>query len=101
MATKPSNANPVLTMKAMDTSDTALQSADVSVAQSTDRREALQALLAFSTLHDQIRRRRAEEARRYAKGLGTGDNSGEYDQFVLDDVLHLVGERAQTATWDD
>jgi hypothetical protein len=66
MATKPSNANPVLTMKAMDTSDTALQSAGVSVAQTTDRREALQALLAFSTLHDQIRRRRAEEARRYA-----------------------------------
>src|ERR1700756_1393116 len=101
MATKPSNANPVLTMKAMDTSDTALQSTGVSVAQSTDRREALQALLAFSTLHDQIRRRRAEEARRYAKGLGTADNSWEYEQFVLDEVLQLVAERAQTVTGAD
>jgi N-acetylmuramoyl-L-alanine amidase/putative methionine-R-sulfoxide reductase with GAF domain len=101
MATKPSNANPVLTMKAMDTSDTALQSTGVSVAQSTDRREALQALLAFSTLHDQIRRRRAEEARRYAKGLGTSDNSWEYEQFVLDEVLQLVAERAQTVTGAD
>ena len=85
----------------MDTSGTALQSTGVSVAQSTDRREALQALLAFSTLHDQIRRRRAEEARRYAKGLGIADNSWEYEQFVLDEVLHLVAERAQTVTGAD
>src|SRR5437879_5340130 len=101
MATKPSNANPVLTMKSMDTSGTALQSTGVSVAQSTDRREALQALLAFSTLHDQIRRRRAEEARGYAKGIGIADNSWEYEQFVLDEVLHLVAERAQTVTGAD
>jgi len=69
MATHPSNPNSVLTIKPMDTSDSSLQNTGVSVAQSTDRREALQALLAFSTLHDQIRRRRAEEARRYAEGL--------------------------------
>jgi N-acetylmuramoyl-L-alanine amidase/putative methionine-R-sulfoxide reductase with GAF domain len=101
MATNPSNANPVLTIKSMATSDPALQGAGASVAQSTDRREALQALLAFSTLHEQIRRRRAEEARRYAEGLGAGDNGWEFEQFVLDEVLQLVAERAQTITGAD
>jgi N-acetylmuramoyl-L-alanine amidase/putative methionine-R-sulfoxide reductase with GAF domain len=85
----------------METSETALQSAAASGAQSTDRREALQALLAFSTLHDQIRRRRAEEARRYAKGERTPDNRWEYEQFVLEEVLQLVAERAQTITGAD
>jgi N-acetylmuramoyl-L-alanine amidase/putative methionine-R-sulfoxide reductase with GAF domain len=101
MATNPSNANPVLTIKSMATSDAALQGAGDSVAQSTDRREALQALLAFSTLHEQIRRRRAEEARRYAEGLGAVDNGWEFEQFVLDEVLQLVAERAQTITGAD
>jgi len=101
MATNPSNANPVLTIKSMATSDPALQGAGASVAQSTDRREALQALLAFSTLHEQIRRRRAEEARRYAEGLGAGDNGWEFEQFVLDEVLQLVAERAQAITGAD
>lgn len=101
MATNPSNANPVLTIKSMGTSDPALQGAGASVAQSTDRREALQALLAFSTLHEQIRRRRAEEARRYAEGLGSVDDGWEYEQFVLDEVLQLVAERAQTITGAD
>lgn len=101
MATNPSNSNPVLTIKPMDTSDSLLQTTDVSVAQSGDRREALQALLAFSTLHDQIRRRRAEEARRYAEGRGAPDNSWEYEQFVLDEVLQLVAERAQSITGAD
>jgi N-acetylmuramoyl-L-alanine amidase/putative methionine-R-sulfoxide reductase with GAF domain len=84
----------------MDTSETALQTG-VSIPQSTDHREALQALLAFSTLHDQIRRRRAEGARRYAEGQGSPDNSWEYEQFVLDEVLRLVAERAQTITGAD
>jgi N-acetylmuramoyl-L-alanine amidase/putative methionine-R-sulfoxide reductase with GAF domain len=98
MATNPSNTNPVLTIKSMGTSDPALQGAGASVAQSTDRREALQALLAFSTLHEQIRRRRADEARRYTEGLGPVDNGWEFEQFVLDEVLQLVAERAQTIT---
>lgn len=101
MATNPSNANPVLTIKSMAMSDSALQGAGASVAQSSDRREALQALLAFSTLHEQIRRRRAEEARRYAEGLGAADNGWEFEQFVLDEVLQLVAERAQTITGAD
>lgn len=85
----------------MDTPDSALPDTAEAVAQSADRREALQALLAFSTLHDQIRRRRAEEARRYAEGLGTADSSWEYEQFVLDEVLQLVAERAQAITGAD
>jgi N-acetylmuramoyl-L-alanine amidase/putative methionine-R-sulfoxide reductase with GAF domain len=101
MATKPSNTDAVLTIKSMAASDSALQGAGASVAQSTDRREALQALLAFSTLHEQIRRRRAEEARRYAEGLGSVDDSWEFEKFVLDEVLQLVAERAQVITGAD
>jgi len=67
---------------------------------SPDQREALQALLAFSTLHEQIRRRRAEEARAYAAGH-RADDGWEYEQFVLDEVLQLVAERAQTITGAD
>jgi len=101
MATKPSNTDAVLTIKSTAASDSALQGAGASVAQSTDRREALQALLAFSTLHEQIRRRRAEEARRYAEGLGSVDDSWEFEKFVLDEVLQLVAERAQVITGAD
>ncbi len=68
---------------------------------STDPREALQALLAFSTLHEQIRRRRTDEARRYAAGIHLDDTTWEYEQFVLDEVLQLVAERAQAITGAD
>jgi N-acetylmuramoyl-L-alanine amidase/putative methionine-R-sulfoxide reductase with GAF domain len=65
------------------------------------RRQALQALLAFSALHDQIRRRKALAAKR--KGFETiavsEFESGE--QFVLDDVLQLVAERAIAITGAD
>ena len=61
----------------------------------------MQALLAFSTLHEQIRRRRTEEARRYASGVGASDNAWEFEQFVLDEVLKLVAERALTITGAD
>lgn len=69
--------------------------------ESPDRRETLQALLAFSTLHEQIRQRRAEEARRYAAGVGVAESGWEYEQFVLDEVLQLVAERAQAITGAD
>ena len=60
--------------------------------------EALQALLAFSSLHEQIRERRARERR------GTQSRTadvGELEQFVLDEVLQLVSERALTLTGAD
>jgi N-acetylmuramoyl-L-alanine amidase/putative methionine-R-sulfoxide reductase with GAF domain len=62
-------------------------------------REALQALLAFSSLHEQIRQRREQEKR-----LGAGFTAGDVwqlEQFVLDEVLQLVAERAQAITGAD
>ena len=61
--------------------------------------EALQALLAFSSLHEQIRQRRS-------RGLGLGvrhspDDVWELEQFVLDEVLQLVAERALAITGAD
>ena len=56
--------------------------------------EALQALLAFSSLHEQIRQRKALETR---SGEATED-VWELEQFVLDEVLQLVAERALTIT---
>jgi N-acetylmuramoyl-L-alanine amidase/putative methionine-R-sulfoxide reductase with GAF domain len=61
----------------------------------------LQALLAFSTLHDQIRRRRAEQSGRYDQGLSQAVDAWEFEQFVLDEVLQLVAERAQAITRAD
>ncbi len=60
--------------------------------------EALQALLAFSSLHEKIRERRARER------LGTQPGAAgiwELEQFALDDVLQLVAERALTLTGAD
>src|SRR5438477_8596213 len=99
MATNPSNSNPLLTIKT--TSDSAQENAGTSALESTDHREALQALLAFSTLHEQIRRRRADEARRYADGSTLEESTWDYEQFVLDEVLQLVAERAQAITGAD
>jgi len=59
--------------------------------------EALQALLAFSSLHEQIRQRRAHEAR---SGSSAAD-VWELEQFVLDEVLQLVAERALSITGAD
>lgn len=61
--------------------------------------EALQALLAFSALHQQIRNRRARQLR-------DGERPGAPDdwrleQFVLDEVLQLVAERALAITGAD
>lgn len=61
----------------------------------TTGREALQALLAFSALHEQIRQRRAYESRN--GGVPSGD-VWQLEQFVLDEVLQLVAERALAMT---
>ena len=60
--------------------------------------EALQALLAFSSLHEQIRQRRARERRGEPPDV---TDVWELEQFVLDEVLHLVAERALTLTGAD
>ncbi len=59
--------------------------------------EALQALLAFSALHEQIRSRRAKQTN------NGSDPEGDWqlEQFVLDEVLQLVAERALAITGAD
>jgi N-acetylmuramoyl-L-alanine amidase len=62
----------------------------------------LQALLAFSALHEQVRRRRALAARQ--AGFDTISPTAEFEageQFVLDEVLQLVAERAVAITGAD
>jgi N-acetylmuramoyl-L-alanine amidase/putative methionine-R-sulfoxide reductase with GAF domain len=64
--------------------------------------DALQALLAFSALHQQVRQRRALAARH--KGFETVPQAAEFEQaeqFVLDEVLQLVAERAIAITGAD
>ena len=66
------------------------------------RGDALQALLAFSALHQQVRQRRALAAR--LGGFETVAPSTEFEsreQFVLDEVLQLVAERAVSITGAD
>lgn len=65
-------------------------------------RDALQALLAFSALHQQVRQRRALASRR--NGFDTIAPTAEFErgeQFVLDEVLQLVAERAIAITGAD
>jgi len=62
-------------------------------------REALQALLAFSSLHAQIRQRRARLIRENSRPDSV-DVWGP-EQFVLDEVLQLVSERALAITGTD
>ena len=59
--------------------------------------EALQALLAFSSLHEQLRQRRAIET----SGVPLDADVWQLEQFVLDEVLQLVAERALTLTGAD
>lgn len=71
-------------------------------AKKPSQRDALQALLAFSALHDQIRRRRALASRH-----GVFDSTAPAPEFepaelfVLDEVLQLVAERAVAITGSD
>jgi len=71
-------------------------------AQKPSQRDALQALIAFSALHDQVRRRRALAARQ--TGFDAQGPQGEFEPtelFVLDEVLQLVAERAVAITGAD
>jgi N-acetylmuramoyl-L-alanine amidase/putative methionine-R-sulfoxide reductase with GAF domain len=65
-------------------------------------RDALQALLAFSALHEQVRRRKVLAAR--SGGFDAGSPGAEFEpseQFLLDEVLQLVAERAVAITGAD
>src|SRR5579862_5575166 len=77
------------------------QAADLSQ-QKPSQRDALQALLAFSSLHDQVRRRKALAARH--NGFDAVVHVPEFEQheqFILDEVLQLVAERAVAITGAD
>src|SRR5215472_1515652 len=66
------------------------------------QRDALQALLAFSALHDQVRRRKALTSR--PTGFDSPPAVSEFEAtelFVLDEVLQLVAERAVAITGAD
>ena len=61
--------------------------------------EALQALLAFAALHEQVRARRAKES-----GVGahsSAEDDWQVEHFLLDEVLQLVAERALAITGAD
>ena len=62
--------------------------------------DALQALLAFSSLREQIRQRRAREVRNSKSGV-TVSHQESPDEFVLYEVLQLVAERALALTSAD
>ncbi len=66
------------------------------------QRDALQALLAFSALHDQVRRRKALASQN--TGFDSATPPAEFEPtelFVLDEVLQLVAERAVAITGAD
>jgi len=65
------------------------------VLESIARQEALRALLAFSDLHEQIRKRRA------ATGCASDRDLFETERFILDEVLQLITNRAQAITGAD
>jgi N-acetylmuramoyl-L-alanine amidase/putative methionine-R-sulfoxide reductase with GAF domain len=66
------------------------------------RLDALQALIAFAALHEQLRRRKAFAAQRRAFDAGAPAAEFETDElFVLDEVLQLVAERAVAITGAD
>ena len=65
-------------------------------------RDALHALLAFSAMHQQVRQRRALASRH--TGFETLPRPNEFEpqeQFLLDEVLQLVAERAIAITGAD
>lgn len=61
-------------------------------------REALQALLAFSSLHEQIRERRAQSG---GSGKAADEQVWQLQHFLLDEVLQLVADRARAITGAD
>jgi N-acetylmuramoyl-L-alanine amidase len=99
MSARPHIVSPGLTGEATDLACSAVPQSTSPAITSPPRHEALQALLAFSSLHEQIRQRRAREIRNGGR-LGT-DDVWELEQFVLDEVLQLVAERALTITGAD
>src|SRR5579864_6139783 len=85
-----------------ESGDTAQVPSETAAPQRASQRDALQALLAFAALHEQVRRRKALATKQ--PGFDAGAPISEFDeqeQFVLDEVLQLVAERAISITGAD
>src|SRR5271170_3836125 len=74
---------------------------DFGPSQKPSQLDALQALLAFSALHEQVRRRKALAARHNGFDAALPTEFENDEQFVLDEVLQLVAERALAITGAD
>jgi N-acetylmuramoyl-L-alanine amidase/putative methionine-R-sulfoxide reductase with GAF domain len=99
MSASPHNANPGLNSETPELAASAKPAFVSAVDVPAPSHEALQALLAFSSLHEQIRQRRVREAH---SGVASDPTDvWELEQFVLDEVLQLVAERALAITGAD
>src|SRR3954466_15496765 len=75
---------------------------DSEAPQKPSQQDALQALLGFSALHDQVRRRKALAARHGAFDSPAGASDFDpQERFILDEVLRLVAEKAVAITGAD
>jgi N-acetylmuramoyl-L-alanine amidase len=92
---RPSSDHP-----ASDSSSADNSASDLSIAKPSQR-DALQALLAFSALHDQVRRRKALAVRQPGFDAAPAGEFEQSEQFVLDEVLQLVAERGVAITGAD
>jgi len=114
MATVPSNpdsetsladagapARPRGPSSVMTVSDIHAMTAPEAVLPYPSQRDALQALLAFSALHDQVKRRKALGAKHPSFDAAPGTEFDPEEQWVLDEVLQLVAERAVAITGAD
>ena len=97
MSATPNSANLDLRKQAPGVNGNGTAHAGRTPADYAPGREALQALLAFSSLHEQIRRRKISQSR----SGGTFTEVWAADDFVLDEVLRLVSERALAITGAD
>lgn len=97
MATSPSKAEIGLPLELHTAFASAQESAPGAGGTPASGRDALQALLAFSALNEQVRQRRAREALLN----GSAPNVESPDQFLLFEVLQLVAERALALTGAD
>ena len=96
MATSPSKPEFGLPLQSLNAAAVADEPRTATGETAAPGRDALQALLAFSSLHEQIRQRRLREARNQSAPV-----SDSPDDFVLYEVLQLVAERALILTGAD
>jgi N-acetylmuramoyl-L-alanine amidase/putative methionine-R-sulfoxide reductase with GAF domain len=102
---EPSDSRSSLTYPPLDQSSRDQSSRDFSASDDSSnkpsQRDGLQALLAFSALHQQVRRRRALAAQFNGFDAAPAPEFEREEQFLLDEVLQLIAERAVAITGAD